>query len=1070
MPKIRVRDRETGRTDTIDWNQDRPPTREEIKTILAGGVNIPTSQMGDYGQTPQDVGAPMPTAQNGGSSWLNDVVQFGSDAMSGIRSSAARTIYGGGDLIRRGVNAIMPDQPQTMEGLVTGEKRRPFMERIIDKPDVQAAMTAPDTWGGTVGSVGGDIAQFAIPGANVTRAAKGLSMAGRLGVEGLMGAGVAGIQSAGDPYKMATGAGIGIVAPPIAGAIGRAASPYVNRWLGRGAQSGVNANAEAADTLLGKPNPWGEGVSMNPAEAENIMVGRGPRVEPGADILLGATPRPTPPPPPRPMQEWEAQNMFGGPDGNAGAPTPQVSPWAPPTQRSSRQLPTFAASRGSRFLGAEEGAPIDITSPIPAAAEGQILAGSGATEAARAAGRRTKAVRGPAGKFRRPTDDEALALPREDNAPPFVDLPPERQAPYLSLFEQEGRIQPPRTLPAGLGDSEYMSYLRSVADEPEQIVRRPTSSTGARSSVPTREYVGNPDYEPRLGRVDSPDATPRDTALADLLDSIGRNSSEVPTPLISGPTRAQSRDAMRNSLDVGPPQTPTRSPTVQRLEAEFGRELTDDELKILGESRVRHPFGNERGEINPELARHLGGGVFGGAYGGLHGETKEERLRNAALGAGLGFGLSVAPTLGKKGGSQGAFRQRPAITQPKPNPFTTMGRGRIKGEVKDLLNAPRAIMASTDLSAPLRQGATMLHRPEYWKALPDMVRAFKNEDTFTAIQNEIASRDSFKKMREAGLALSDMAKDSTKLSDREELYMSRLAERIPGAGRIIRASGRGYVAFLNKLRADSFDALIREAGGSSDAKKIADYINNATGRGRLPNVPILGDLEKSAEALNGVLFSPRLMASRIQMLNPANYMQADPFVRKQYLKSIASFGGAVTAALTLAKGAGAEVETDPRSSDFAKIKLGNIRVDIGAGFQQYVRAASQLVSGQMKDLESGRIKDLTKKNARYTRKDVVQNFLEAKASPLLGLMIDWSEGKTFTGDKFQLLPEGATEGKIPNREEFFKSQLGRRLTPMILQDLYDLYDEDPDMVGLIGPAAFGAGVNVHKRRSSRVAQ
>jgi hypothetical protein len=63
------------------------------------------------------------------------------DVGGGLRSSAARTVYGGGDLLRRGLG----------------------MERIIETPEVQAAMTPPESTAGRLASAGGDIAQFLSP-------------------------------------------------------------------------------------------------------------------------------------------------------------------------------------------------------------------------------------------------------------------------------------------------------------------------------------------------------------------------------------------------------------------------------------------------------------------------------------------------------------------------------------------------------------------------------------------------------------------------------------------------------------------------------------------------------------------------------------------------------------------------------------------------------------------------------------------------------------------------------------------------------------------------------------------
>ena len=72
---------------------------------------------------------------------LGAIGEFAGDVAGGLRSSAARTVYGGGDLIRRGLG----------------------MERIVNEPDVKAAMTAPESGAGRAASVVGDVGQFFLP-------------------------------------------------------------------------------------------------------------------------------------------------------------------------------------------------------------------------------------------------------------------------------------------------------------------------------------------------------------------------------------------------------------------------------------------------------------------------------------------------------------------------------------------------------------------------------------------------------------------------------------------------------------------------------------------------------------------------------------------------------------------------------------------------------------------------------------------------------------------------------------------------------------------------------------------
>ena len=194
----------------------------------------------------------------------------------------------------------------------------------------------------------------------------------------------------------------------------------------------------------------------------------------------------------------------------------------------------------------------------------------------------------------------------------------------------------------------------------------------------------------------------------------------------------------------------------------------------------------------------------------------------------------------------------------------------------EILNAPKSMKSTFDLSAPFRQGAFMVRRKEFWKNLPKMFKEFASEDVLNKSHDEILSRPTYGLMRRGQLALTDL----TDMTTREESIMSSLPERLKllpkkfGAvdplriyGKGVRASNRAYTGFLNRLRADSFDDLImhsKRAGKDpqAEAELIASYVNNATGRGSL------GKMEGAAKALNAAFFSPRLISSRVALLNP----------------------------------------------------------------------------------------------------------------------------------------------------------------------------------------------------------
>jgi hypothetical protein len=362
-----------------------------------------------------------------------------------------------------------------------------------------------------------------------------------------------------------------------------------------------------------------------------------------------------------------------------------------------------------------------------------------------------------------------------------------------------------------------------------------------------------------------------------------------------------------------------------------------------------------------------------------------------------------------------------------------------------LWNMSRSVMSSVDMSAPLRQGAFLIGKPkQFFPAFKDMFKSFFSEDSFQALQKSIAERPSFNLMKNSGLSLTQLG---STLSAREEQFMSSWAEKIPIVGSVVRASGRAYTGFLNKLRADVFDDLVSKAtnvglnakNSPGLTKEIANFINNATGRGNL------GGLERAAVALNGIFFSPRLMTSRLTLLNPVYYIKASSFVRKEALKSLFSFGGAVLTVLGLAKIAGAEVGTDWRSSDFLKIKIGNTRIDIGAGFQQYLRMIGQLYTGEYVSSTTGKLSTLGEGYKPLTRKDIIQRQIESKLSPMFSLINSLLTGQDFEGNKISIPKE-----------------IGKRFVPMAVGDIVDVVKDNPSLLPISLLGLFGVGIQTYK--------
>lgn len=367
----------------------------------------------------------------------------------------------------------------------------------------------------------------------------------------------------------------------------------------------------------------------------------------------------------------------------------------------------------------------------------------------------------------------------------------------------------------------------------------------------------------------------------------------------------------------------------------------------------------------------------------------------------------------------------------------------------EVLNVPRAVMASFDMSAPFRQGLVVgVTRPGlFFRNFAPMVKSFGSEKVYQALMTDVHTRPTAPLMQKAGLALTDIGtigKDVA-LTQREEQFMSNLAEHIPVVGHGIRASDRAYTGFLNKTRADYFDFLVHSAAQQgrdvTDEKllqSIARFVNSATGRGDL------GALKSHAVTLNTLMFSPRLLFSRLNFLNPVYYAKLDPFARQEALRAARNLVASMGAVLYLAKLGGAQVNTDPRNADFAKIKIGNTRLDIAGGFQQPVRLLAQLFSGKIVSSTSGKTLTLGPQGpGKLSRRDIVQRFFEGKLAPVPSLVNDLFKGTDFQGQPFS-----------------WKKAMYSRMVPLLAQDTADLYRQDGLLPAVGGYAIGGIGMGI----------
>lgn len=404
-------------------------------------------------------------------------------------------------------------------------------------------------------------------------------------------------------------------------------------------------------------------------------------------------------------------------------------------------------------------------------------------------------------------------------------------------------------------------------------------------------------------------------------------------------------------------------------------------------------------------------------------------------------------------------------------------RQRLRREVNDLIEAKRkrtnlekvfevagfsrAAVLTADISAVARQGFIQFSRLALTKPTEAArifslgLRAAFSEYTADAIDQAIRNplgslgQNQYERER-AKLFLSDLDGVPTK---REEAFRSNFASRIPGFGAIVRGSSRNMTTVLNLLRVSAFDNFLDANPDSSlETRKLyADYINKATGRGNLGRL--------SADRWPSLVFmAPRWFVSRFQVLySPLARFDStggrmsvkfqDPAVQKEIAKDFASVLTLGLTTLFLASLGGADVEDDPESPDWGKIRMGPMRIDIWGGLQQPMRLLMTPI------LAVGNRTDIAPTDKDIDPIDAARRFLSYKLSFGVTVPNQLFTGKDIVGNKVTLTETAA-----------------KSLIPMVITSTYDVWRDthDASMTALAGTLnLLGVGVSSYKKKKRK---
>ncbi len=323
--------------------------------------------------------------------------------------------------------------------------------------------------------------------------------------------------------------------------------------------------------------------------------------------------------------------------------------------------------------------------------------------------------------------------------------------------------------------------------------------------------------------------------------------------------------------------------------------------------------------------------------------------------------------------------------------------GKVADVLVDIAGASRGLMVSGDI--PLfRQGfvAALFNPARAIVGAGKAVNAMWTGKGLYRLMAELETLPTFQFGQRSGLAITDTT------TVQEENFLGRWNKKIWP----IAVSERVSVAFLNYMRAKTFDAIVRGeelTNGKLTAdqgKVIALLVNESTGRGPL------GGWERSVRAVNNVFFSAQNWVSKFQLLagHPFWAKGSDVRTRKIAAKfygrsalSLAAFYGLAQLGMALLWDDDdpnkPTIAWDPTSSDFGKIRIGDRRVDPLGGLSQ----AMVFIARSMK-----RAYLFTTGEPR-TRQDqgdeYLWRFARSKLAPIPGATVDILSGKEFGQEK-----------------------------------------------------------------------
>lgn len=338
-----------------------------------------------------------------------------------------------------------------------------------------------------------------------------------------------------------------------------------------------------------------------------------------------------------------------------------------------------------------------------------------------------------------------------------------------------------------------------------------------------------------------------------------------------------------------------------------------------------------------------------------------------------------------------------------------------------ILGVKRIIGAAVDFSVPFRQANTITMNPfkgkTTAKAFYNMFRLSFSPVEFKRFQNQVEKSDMgrmFVQMKGVFSNPSEIRPDK-----REEEYINNIFKRVAskideGNNKVLKGavnvidkawfSERAAAAFLNTMRIEEFaqktKELKRQGYTPENAPELyqdaAKWIMNNTGRGNL--IAALEDSHNGRMIANNTYFGARLMAAKMNMLNPAYYAKMKPQVRIQAMKDMAGYVSGLAATSVAIIAAGGTMNTNKDDPDFLQARFGDKVYDISGGSVGYVRTALRIFDAMYRNMRYPGSKD-AKLYSEFAIGSAGRTLVQNKLSPNTAYAWHFITGKSSEYDE-----------------------------------------------------------------------